>query len=569
MTDDLPLPREAERRLRWPLRLTHAGLVAERALRAFWPFIVIVLAVLAALMLGLQDIAALEIVWAGAFASVLGGIVALVLSVRAFRWPGRAEALARLDASLPGRPITALVDTQAIGAGDAASEAVWQAHIARMAEKVKAAKAVEPDLRLSDRDPYALRYVALAAFVMALLFGSVWRIASVGEMAPGGGQTLATGPAWEGWIEPPAHTGRPSLYLNDIDGRTLEIAEGSRVTIRLYGEIGALTLSETVSGRTDEIPPASEMSQSFEITQDGTIGIDGPGGRNWTIRVTPDNAPEVQIVGPVERAATGEMRQPFAAVDDYGVVAGRATITLNLPAVDRRYGLTVDPEPRDPVVLDLPMTITGDRTEFSETLIEDLSQHPWVSLPVTLTLEVEDAVGQTGATPPETIILPGRRFFEPLAAAVLEQRRDLLWSRSNAPRIAQVLRAVSHRPDDIFRDESAYLMLRTAIRRLKAASPMAVFPVRCATRLHRFCGRGAEDRGRRSFRRARTPAPRAGPAGGGHSQWRQRSGNRRADAGTARGDARLHAATGPAGSAGRAGNGPEPAGHAGNHRRSA
>ena len=29
--------------------------------------------------------------------------------------------------------------------------------------------------------------------------------------------------------------------------------------------------------------------------------------------------------------------------------------------------------------------------------------------------------------------LPARRFFDPLAAAVIEQRRDLLWSRENAP----------------------------------------------------------------------------------------------------------------------------------------
>jgi uncharacterized protein (TIGR02302 family) len=469
MTDDLSLPEEAERRLLWPVRLTHAGLVAERVTRSFWPLVSIMLAVLASLMLGLQDHAALELVWAGAVAAVLGSVTALVVGLRRFRWPTRGDALARLDASLPGRPITAIADTQAIGAGDAASEAVWRAHVARMAEKVKAAKPVEPDLRLADRDPYALRYVALVAFVMAVLFGSVWRVASVADMAPGGGQSLATGPAWEGWIEPPAYTGRPSLYLNDIDGRTIEVAQGSRVTIRLYGEIGALTLTETVSGRTGEIPPATEPSQTFDVTRGGTIVIDGPGGRSWDVAISPDAGPEVALEGPVERAATGEMRQPFRASDDYGVVAGKATIALDLPTVDRRHGLTIDPETTDPIVIDLPMTISGDRTEFVETLVDDLSQHPWSGLPVTLTLTVEDAIGQSGATPPEAMILPGRRFFEPLAAAVVEQRRDLLWNRANGPRVAQVLRTVSHRPDEIFRDEGAYLMLRAAIRQLEGA----------------------------------------------------------------------------------------------------
>ena len=31
------------------------------------------------------------------------------------------------------------------------------------------------------------------------------------------------------------------------------------------------------------------------------------------------------------------------------------------------------------------------------------------------------------------VTLPGKRFFDPLAAALIEMRRDLLWSRANAP----------------------------------------------------------------------------------------------------------------------------------------
>ena len=42
--------------------------------------------------------------------------------------------------------------------------------------------------------------------------------------------------------------------------------------------------------------------------------------------------------------------------------------------------------------------------------------------------------------------LPGRRFFDPMAAAVIELRRDLLWSRENAARSLQLMRAISHRP---------------------------------------------------------------------------------------------------------------------------
>jgi uncharacterized protein (TIGR02302 family) len=66
------------------------------------------------------------------------------------------------------------------------------------------------------------------------------------------------------------------------------------------------------------------------------------------------------------------------------------------------------------------------------------------------------------------VLLPGRRFFDPLAAAIVEQRRDLLWNRENAIRVTQVLRAVSHRPEDVFRSETVFLKLRVALRRLEA-----------------------------------------------------------------------------------------------------
>ena len=58
------------------------------------------------------------------------------------------------------------------------------------------------DLRIADRDPYALRYVAVLALAVALMFGSIWRVGSVADMTPNGAD-LASGPVWEGWAESP------------------------------------------------------------------------------------------------------------------------------------------------------------------------------------------------------------------------------------------------------------------------------------------------------------------------------------------------------------------------------
>jgi uncharacterized protein (TIGR02302 family) len=453
-------------RLRGPLRLTLAGLWAERITRGFWPLWTVLLMVLAVLAFGVQDNLPIEVVWGGTVLAVVGVVWAAWYAFRHFRKPTEAEAMARLDARLPGRPIAALQDTQAIGSDDPASKAVWAAHLDRMAQRAAAAKPVSPDLRLARRDPYALRYVALTAFVMALIFGSLWRVTSATTILPNGA-VAATGPTWEGWAQPPAYTGKPSLYLNDVDQAALSLPAGTRLQFRLYGEVGQLTLNETVSGRT-EVPPASDAVHDFTIMQSGTVSVAGAGGRSWDIAVIADAPPSILPAAEIVRKGTGEFTQEFTATDDYGIMAGQVTIALDLPAVTRKFGLAADPEAREPVVLDLPLPVTGDRATFTETLVDDLSEHPFANLPVTMTYQATDAAGQVGAAEPIKVVLPGKRFFDPMAAALIEMRRDLLWTRSNAPTTVQILKAITNRPEALIRNERAYLRLRVALRRLDA-----------------------------------------------------------------------------------------------------
>ena len=466
--------RAALRSLDRALWLTRAGLVAERAARAFWPVWTLALAALAAFGAG-----ALEIGAGSRLLPYLGGglagalVFGLLHGVRRFRWPSRAAARDRLDRSLPGQPITALSDRPAVGAGDAASMAVWRAHLAAMARRVAGARPVSPDLRLAARDPLALRYAALTALIVAAIWGTGWRGERLGEMAAGpGGAAIATGPAYEGWIQPPAYTGRPTIYLNEAEDRAeLTVPEGSEVALRLYGALGATRVEESVSGAPVGEADRTAPVQAFTITQDGRLALTGADERAWQIVTVPDAPPEIETVDGVGSGLRGGMTLKFEASDDYGVQSGEVVISLDLDAVDRRHGLTVEPEPRAPVVLDLPMPFAGDRTAFEDKLTGDLSEHPWAGLPVVIEMRVEDAAGQTGAAEPLSVALPGRRFFEPLAAALAEQRRDLLWSRENGRRVAQVLRAVTYRPEEVFDSSRAYLVTRFAIRRLEAGLP--------------------------------------------------------------------------------------------------
>ncbi|MCW8843569.1 MAG: TIGR02302 family protein [Rhodobacteraceae bacterium] len=472
------MPTRTARRVARALFVTRLGLLAETLLRGFWPLWSLVIVTLAATLMGAHETLSLELIWSLGLFVVGAALWMTWRGLRKVHWPSRADAMRRLDATLPARPLAALADTPAIGSGDAGAEAIWAAHRNRMTSALEGVRAPDPDLRLARFDPFGLRHIALLALAVALLFGSFARLGTVGSVVTGqmpGTAAALSGPSWEGWVEPPLHTGKPALYLPDLPAGPLEIIEGSDVLIRLYGTVGALTVSETVSARTTDIPSAAAPEQNFTVARAGTMVIDGPGGRQWDVALVPDIAPEVTVMGEATVSARGEMSLPFAAADDFAITGGTAHISLDLAAVDRRHGLRLAPEPREAITVALPLPISGDRTAFEETLIEDFSDHPWAHLPVTISLTVQDASGQTGAAAPLSLPLPARRFFDPLAAAIIELRRDLLWSRDNAPRIAQLLRAISHRPEEsIFQSETSYLRLRTILRRLENTIPYGI-----------------------------------------------------------------------------------------------
>ena len=463
-------PDGALKRIAWPLRLTLLGLWAEALTRALWPLWSVLILGLGLAALGLQDHLPLEAGWASVVLGAVGLIWGLAHAVRTFRKPTRDQALARLDSHLPGQPLAALRDSLAMGAQDPATQALWDIHRNRMAQRASSAQAVHPDLRLASRDPYALRYMALTVLVLALIFGSLWRVASLSTLPSSGGAVqVATGPAWEGWAQPPAYTGKPALYLNDQTGPALTLPAGTNLQLRFYGAPGALILAETVSGRTD-VTAASAPTQDFTVTQSGRLTIDGAGGRSWAITVQDDAPPSIAPTGTIDRDAEGRFNQPFEARDDYGVTKGFVSIAFDLPAVDRRFGLIADPEPTPPVVLDLPLPMTRDRTKVAQVLVDDLSKSLMANLPVTLTFTATDATGQSTSAAPLHVVLPGRRFCDPLAAAVVEMRRDLLWNRTNAPRVVQVLKALTYKPEGLLPDQKAYLRLRVLIADLDTSA---------------------------------------------------------------------------------------------------
>ena len=250
---------------------------------------------------------------------------------------------------------------------------------------------VPGDLRLARRDPFGLRYVALLVLVIGLAFGSLWRVDSIPDLAPGAGSgaALAHRPAWEGWIEPPPIPGLPSLYLNDQEG-VIRVPEGSRVTCALRRGRRARrprrspAATRGARGRPRPNRVRNGLATAAAHRRPAAAQLAGRGRRG--------RAPAGRGAGRgPETTFDGQMSQPFEARDDYGVVRGTAVFRSMPGRVERRHGLAHPARPARADRLDLPMPITGDRRGVHRDADREPVEAPWAHLPVTLELTVEDA----------------------------------------------------------------------------------------------------------------------------------------------------------------------------------
>ncbi len=465
--------RNARAALARRISVTRLALASERFARAFWPLWSLVFIFFA--LAKFDAFAALPAFWAkiavGLLAAFAVGLAALGLWK--FRWPSLPEAEQRIDDALPGRPLAAMDDRQVMGNSDPAALRVWALHLRRMTDAALKAKTALPDLKLAKYDPWGLRLIGVIALAAAALFARGGSVASLEQAlaAVPDGAVLASGPTFEAWANPPAYTGKPPLYLSELVGKgALTVPVGTDISIRVYGGSEGVGLVEDVSGGLTPITQSATGIQdaALVVTRSGALKLNGPDGQmaEWAFNVTPDAPPTIALTEPVSRAVSGAMQLKYTAGDDYGVVEAWVEIRLDMDALEQRYGLVANPVAQEPLVASLPLPVTGGTGEIAEMMVEDFSKHVWAGLPVILTLHARDAADQIGVAQELVAALPSRRFFDPLAAAIVEQRRDLLWSPENGQRVERVLKSSTWYPEDIFVDRSAYLLARTAIHRL-------------------------------------------------------------------------------------------------------
>ena len=432
--------------------------------------------------------------------------LAIALSLIPFaklRWPTRVEGLSRLDAQsgLSHRPAQGF-DDRLSGNPDDVQKAVWQAHRNRLHDQVRATPVTAPHPRLWERDPYALRAMVILGLVVGFAYsGPDWweRISST--VTPGA--IAQSQPArLDGWVTPPEYTAKPPIFIADGDRTLAEIEppeaaiavpENSVLTLRLHnGAEVALDLAmvdgtdiafdapqtETTDNAAkrqknqEDARPGTPVTRDFrhEFKTDSRLTLTANGRvSKWQFQLVRDHPPIISL--PENTGLTGDeaLKVVYAVKDDYGVVGAKAAFRVIESDDPPQLGEDV-PSDADRKRLrlevaapDFDLLLPGNRVrDVTRTAYKDLTAHPWAGLDVEMVLHATDEAGQTGKSQPRRLVLPQRQFREPLARAVIEQRRNLVAMSWRRDRVAKALDALTLAPERFIKDTGVFLGLRTA-----------------------------------------------------------------------------------------------------------
>lgn len=405
---------------------------------------------------------------------VLFGLVfiASLWPLRLFIRPQSEEITRRIEvkSNLEHRPITAQSDEMAMGENDDFAQALWREHKTRMSGQLQNITAGAPSPQANRFDPFAIRAIlpvlAFAAFFMS--FSSIGGKLSDSYLRQESSAELLT--RMDAWINPPAYTSKSPIYLSlsqtDQTIKSLSVPEGSDFFLRIIGNSDVKLLrgeqtNETLIQPEKNEENTEEVEYKFTLEEDSVIRLTHRDEElaQWGIALIKDKAPEIAFAEHPKAALSGSLELGYNVKDDYGVVSARAIIKSLEEANPLARPLIEAPE------VDLPLPRFRAKKGLAKAN-RDLSEHPWAGSRVSIQLEATDDAKQIGVTETREITLPGRRFSNPLALAIVEQRRILALDANKQSYVANLLDAVSTGPEEYIDNQTATLAMRVAYRRI-------------------------------------------------------------------------------------------------------
>ena len=458
MTDPTkPQPTPTEKRLDRVVRLATAAAFWEGLWRGLIPPLVVVGLFLCASWLGLW----LDVGHLGRMIGV--GLFAVLLAASTFGlWTltplTRREALKRVDraSGLAHRPASVLDDTLATAGRDPSTDALWALHRRRAEAEAAKLRPGTPSPRAVELDRYALRAGVVVALIACAIVAGPQRYARV-VAAFDFGEGVGAGPGYrmDAWIDPPPYTGKPPVLIDlaadsarDADHpRVIAAPAGSVVIVRSSG--GSPAEIETTgpllpppakpktaepkdgkASQTADAPKAPGDSETRLVLHgDSRLMLRHGGALRGIFDLTAiaDKPPTIVLREVPKANARGSLTLAYTTGDDYGVA--KAEVLFSDPAIDGTpiQGPSLAAAPKGELSLPGMSNGIGD----GETTL-DLSDHPWAGAQVKMVLVAHDEGGNEGRSEPVTITLPQKPFANPLARALVEQRREL-WAAWRIP----------------------------------------------------------------------------------------------------------------------------------------
>lgn len=464
-------------RLRRTRGFASAAMVVER----LWP-LMLPLLIVASLYLIVAWFGIFRLVpdWARIAIAAVFAIAALasLWPLSRFRLPAATEIDKRIERvnELRHTPVLAQTDKLA-GARDPFAEALWREHKSRIAKNLGQLSGGLPKTRVPERDPWGSRAIVALLLVTAFSWSLGAGGGSVVDPLRKHSNEVVIPPRVDAWVTPPAYTGKAPIFLTasaNAERNLFSVPTGSIVTLRATGANSVLDLNfADMDGagvavdpkeQVDPVRPAAPQQFETKLERGGSLQLTS--GEtvlgSWTFEIIPDLPPSIKFAGEPKRALNGTLELAYLIEDDYGAASAEALFEQAVPQDEGARPLYKAPE------LPLRLPRRGANATESKTS-RDLTEHPWAGIGVTAKLSATDDAGQQAFSEEKRFIMPERAFSNPLARAVIEQRRILALDANKKRRVLDLMDAVTLRPEDTFKTMAHYLALASASTRLKMA----------------------------------------------------------------------------------------------------
>lgn len=446
-----------------------------------------------------------------------GALFFIIKDVLAFSAPTARDITRRLEreSSLRHRPLTEESDEPAFTENDE-SYHLWTLEQQRRQRDFNKVKLVRWRVFLHDKDPYALRFVAIVIlFAGFFAAGHQWQDRLINGLFPVEWYSKkSTVPPVIVTITPPEYTGIAQKVLQGLgqNKEAQDIPAGSTIHVLINNALlppyivmggkkehpdsipdGGYEYTATLENNGDEngkdlyrfdvkqlfmshygfpyrlIPDRPPIIGLQEASDQEKQEADKAAAKTEESSVQPAQSTQPNEAEEPPESAVIKFRQPkvlsdaqiqipLEIYDDYGV----KTLTMRMSL--------------DPAVSDAPLGQPAEQTRsvmsppaqnVDIAPVYDFTDHTWAGLPVRIELSVEDQNGQSGTMDAIEMRLPERHFKHPVARQIIALRKRLAWEPEFAAiEVQYALQRLLEFPQDFQNDPIAVLTLRAAASRL-------------------------------------------------------------------------------------------------------